>query len=90
MPATHKEKVSDTVQLIPHTIPIPAVTLTYHVAIATDNLVATLHHYTTSPPPGITIGDPIIQVMQKIAKILKKIYPLPQPPDTPIPAPIPT
>ena len=78
MPTTQKERICDTVQLIPHTIPIPSVTLADHIAIAAENLFATLHHYSTAPPPGIKIGDPIIQGVQKIAKILKTIYPLPQ------------
>ena len=90
MPATHKEKVSDTVQLIPHTIPIINVTLVDHVAIVADNLVATLQHYSISPPTGIKIGDPTIHGVHKIAKILKTIYPLPQPPATPLPSPTPT
>ena len=53
MPATHKEIISNTVQLIPSKIHIPSVTLADHIAIAADTLVTTLQYYSTSPPPGI-------------------------------------
>ena len=79
MPDTHKEKISDTVQLIPARIPIPSVTLADHIAHAADKLVAALQHYSTAPPPGIKIGDPTIQGVRQIANILKTMYPLPTP-----------
>ena len=79
MSAIHKEKISDTVQLIPSTIPIPLVTLTDHIAMTTDNLVTMLQRYFTSPPPRIKIGNPIIQGVSQIANTLKTIYPLPTP-----------
>ena len=75
MPATHREIINDTVQLIPSTITIPTVKLTDHLTMAVDTLVETLQHYSTSPPPGIKIGDPIIQGVRKIANILKKYVP---------------
>ena len=64
MPATHKERISDTVQLIPSRIHIPSVTLADHIALAADNLAATLQHYSVVPPPGIKSRDPIMQGVQ--------------------------
>ena len=76
MPATHKEKISDTSQLIPSTIPIPLVN---HISMAADTLVTLLQRYSTSPPPRIKIGDPVIQGVMQIANILKTMYPLTTP-----------
>ena len=61
MLATHKEKITDTVHLLTFTIPIPSVTLADHIAMAADTLVEILQHYSTAPPPGIKVGDLIIQ-----------------------------
>ena len=41
-PATHKVKISDTVQIIPHTFPIPSVSLKDHIVTTAENLVITL------------------------------------------------
>ena len=60
IPATHKDKISDTVHLILSITTIPSVTFAYHIALAADNRVATLQHYLVAPPPGIKIGDPIM------------------------------
>ena len=87
MPETHKEKISDTVQLIPSRLPIPSATLEDHIAHAADKLVTALQHYSTTPPPGIIIGDPTIQGLRQIANILKTMYPMPSPPP-PMPLPI--
>ena len=77
MPDTHKEKISDTVELIPSKVPITSVTLADHIAVAAGKLVTTLQHYSTAPPPGIKIGDPIIQDVRQIANIFKIIYSMP-------------
>ena len=44
IPITHKLKISDTVQLIPSTVPIPMVSLGDHIRTAVDDLVASLQH----------------------------------------------
>ena len=77
MSATHKEKISDTVQLITSSIPILSVTLIDHISMVVDTLVTILQHYSTSPPLGIKINDPIIQGVSQTSNILKTTYPLP-------------
>ena len=47
--------------------------------MAADDLVSTLQHYTMAPPPGIKIGDPVMQGVKQIEQILKTMYPLPPP-----------
>ena len=79
IPATHREQVTDTVQLIPNDIPLPTVTLQDHIAIAADHLVHTLKTFAISPPPGISPKDPTLQGIQIIASTLKKSYPFSRP-----------
>ena len=73
IPSTHKEWISDTVQLIPHTIPIPSLILADHIAMTADTLVSTLQHYSTASPLGIKLGDPVIQGVKQISDILKAV-----------------
>ena len=61
MPATHKENISDTIQLIIHTIPIHYITISNHITIIAKNLVATLQDYSTAPLPGLKIGDSVMK-----------------------------
>ena len=84
-PDTRSEKSTDTVTFLPHSIPIPTISMEDYLLQAVDDIVSILQSPSTSPFPTLKDGDVTRNAILDIATALKTALPPPQPPTTTIP-----
>ena len=77
-PKTRAERVVDTVQFFPHSIPVPAVTLKDFLKQAASDIVTLLKNPHSTIYPSLTAGDPIHTALTEIATLLNRYEPLPE------------
>ena len=70
VPKTHSERITDTVTLLPHTIPIPKTSLDDHIRATSDNLISLL--YRKKSPIGPFITPSTQDHLIKLAKLFHR------------------
>jgi len=78
IPSTHGTRIADTVEYIPHSIPIPSHTTEDLIRDTASDLVATLHQNNISPPL-VHLTDPTRAALRTVADILTRAVPPPPP-----------
>ena len=77
IPSTHRTRHADTVQFFPTIVPFPNVTLEDFLRQASSDIISLLH----DPPsfPTLQLGDTTQNAILKIANLLNRAAPLPEP-----------
>ena len=86
-PKTRAEKTTDTVTFLPHSIPIPSISMQDYLLQAVDDIVSLLKNPPQSLLPTFKEGDPIRNAVLEIATTLKAALPPPVLPPPTVPEP---